>query len=66
MPNSIYYNLFVIVLVAKSCLTLKNLPANAGDAKDEGSITGLGRFPGVGHGNSLQYFCMGNHMDRGS
>ena len=45
---------------------VKNLPANAGDAKDEGSIPGLGRFPGVGHGNSLQYFCMGNHMDRGS
>ena len=45
---------------------VKSLPASSGDARDMGSIPGLGRFPGVGHGNSLQYSCMGNHMDRGS
>ena len=41
---------------------VKNLPANAGDA---GSIPGLGRSPGVGNGNLLQYSCLENSMDRG-
>ena len=44
--------------------SVKNLPANAGDAKDEGLIPGLGRFPGVGNGNPLQYSCLDNPMDR--
>ena len=35
-------------------LVVKNLPANAGDARDTGSIPGLGRFPGGGNGNPLQ------------
>ena len=39
---------------------LKNLPANAGDIRDAGSIPGLGRFPGGGHGNPLQYSCLEN------
>ena len=38
-----------------------NLPASAGDS---GSIPGLGRLPREGNGNSLQYSCLGNHMDR--
>ena len=46
-------------------LVVKNLPANAGDIGDTSLITGLGRFPGGGHGNSLQYFCLENCMDRG-
>ena len=37
---------------------VKNLPANAGDARDTGSISGLGRSPGVGNGNLLQYSCL--------
>ena len=37
-------------------LAVKNPPADAGD---EGSIPGLGRFPGEGNGNPLQYFCLG-------
>ena len=41
-------------------LVLKNLPANAGDIRDAGSIPGLGRFPGGGHGNPLQYSCLEN------
>ena len=45
---------------------IKNLPANAGDTKDEGSIPGLGRFPGVGNGNPLQYSCLENYVDRGA
>ena len=42
---------------------IKNLPANAGDV---GSIAGLGRSPGEGNGNPLQYSCLGNPMDRGA
>ena len=39
---------------------VKNPLVNAGDIKDVGAIPGLGRFPGKGHGNPLQYSCMGN------
>ena len=39
---------------------VKNLPANTGDA---GSISGLGRFPGEGNGNPLQYSCLGSPLD---
>ena len=45
-------------------LVVKNLPVNAGDVRDMGSIPGLGRSPGGGHGNPLQYSCLGNPMDR--
>jgi len=41
----------------------KNLPASAGDARDVGSIAGLGRLPGGGHGNPLQYSCLENPMN---
>ena len=47
-------------------LVIKNSPANAGDAIDVGSIHELGRFPGEGNGNPLQYSCLGNPMDRGA
>ena len=43
---------------------LKNLPANAGDARDAGLIPGLGRSPGEGNGNPLQYSCLESSMDR--
>ena len=39
---------------------IKNSPANAGDARDVGSIPGLGRSPGEGNGNPLQYYCLEN------
>ena len=45
-------------------LVVKNLPANAGDIKDMGSILGLGRSPGEGNGNPLQYSCLENPKDR--
>ena len=45
---------------------IKNSPANAGDVRDVGSIPGSGRSPGGGHGNSLQYSCLENLMDRGT
>ena len=44
---------------------VKDLPANRRDAEDLGSITELGRCPGVGNGNSLQYSCLENSVDRG-
>ena len=43
---------------------LKNPPANAEDARDTDLIPGLGRSPGVGNGNPLQYSCLENSMDR--
>ena len=42
---------------------VKYPPANAGDL---GSIRESGRSPGGGNGNPLQYFCLGNPMDRGT
>ena len=45
---------------------VKNLPTNEGDAGDAGSIFGLGRSPGEGNGNPLQYSCLQNPMDRGA
>ena len=55
-----YIGVSWVVLVAK------NLPANAGDARDAGSIPGLGRCPGGGHGNPLQCSCLENPRDRGA
>ena len=46
-------------------LVVKNLPAKAGDTRDMGSISELGRSPGGGNGNPLQYSCLENPMDRG-
>ena len=45
---------------------VENPSANAGDAGNTGSIPGLGRSPGVGNGNPLQYPCAENPMDRGA
>ena len=47
-------------------LVIKNLPANAGDVRDMGSIPGSGRSPGGGQGIPLQYSCLENPMDRQS
>ena len=43
---------------------VKKPPANAGDVRDVGSISGSERSPRGGHGNSLQYSCLKNSMDR--
>ena len=43
-----------------------NLPVNVGDATDSGSISGLGRSPGEGKGNPLQYSCLENSTHRGA
>ena len=47
-------------------LVVKNLPANAGDTRDGSLIPGLGRSSGEGDGNTLQYSCLENPMDRGA
>ena len=47
-------------------LVVKNPLANAGDIRDMGSIPGLRRFPGGGHGNPVQYSCLENPTDRGA
>ena len=45
-------------------LVVKNLPANTGDIRDSDLIPGLGRSPGGGHGNPLQYSFLENPMHR--
>ena len=45
---------------------VKNLPANAGDTRDAGSIPGSGRSPGGKHGNPLQYSRLESPIDRGA
>ena len=45
-------------------LTVKNPLANTGDTGDMGSIPRSGRSPGEGNGKPLQYFYLGNPMDR--
>ena len=45
---------------------VKNMPANAGDARDARSIPEAGRSPGEGNGYPLQYSCLENPMDRGA
>ena len=45
---------------------VKNPPASAGDSGGVGSIAGSERSPGGGHGNPLQYSCLGNLRDRGA
>ena len=45
---------------------VKNPPADAGGARDAGSIPGSGRSLGVGNNTLLQYSCLENCMDRGS
>ena len=45
---------------------VKNLAADAGDTRDMVSTSGLGRSPGVGNGNLLQYSCLEKTIDRGA
>ena len=47
-------------------LRVKNLSADAEDARDMGSIPESGRSPGEGNGNPLQYSCLENPLDRGA
>ena len=56
----VWRNLILMALVVKT------LPANAGDIRDVGSIPRLGRSPGGGHGNPLQYSCLESPNGQGS
>ena len=47
-------------------LVVNNPAANTGEVRDASSIPGLGRSPGVGNGNPLQYPYQENSMDRGA
>ena len=47
-------------------VVVKNLPANAGDARDMGSIHGLGRSPRKRNGKPLKYYLLENPMNRGA
>ena len=53
------------MLRASQALVVKNLPATAGDIRVAVSIPGLGRSPGGGHGNPLQYSSLESPTDRG-
>ena len=50
----------------KAAVVVKNTLENEGDIRDAGSIPGLGGSPGGEHGNSFQYSCLENPMDRGA
>ena len=51
--------------ISRASLAAQMVKKSASSAGDLGSIPGLGRSPGEGNGNPLQYFCLGNPMDRG-
>ena len=57
---------YVYTKASQVVLGVKNLAAKAGNIRDMGSIPGLGRSPGEGNGNPLQYSCLENPMDRGA
>ena len=58
--------LYIKLWASQVALVVKNLPANVGDIRDEGLILGLGKSPGGGHLNSLQYSCLESPKDRGA
>ena len=55
-----------VLRASQLALVLKNLPANAGDMRDMGSIPGSGRSPEGGHNNPLQNSCLENSTNRGA
>ena len=54
-----------IIEASQVVIVVKNLPDNAEDIRDEGSIPRMGRSPGGRHGNPFLYSCLENSMDRG-
>ena len=68
MGSAIHYELQygTVLLGFPGVSVVKNLPANAGDARDASSVPQLRRFPIGGNGNSLQYSFLENSMDRGA
>ena len=60
------YIYIYIYIASQVVLVIKNSPANEGDMRDAGLISGLGRSPGGGHGNPFRYSCLENPKDRGA
>ena len=60
------YTLSIYIYAFQVAQWKKNSPANAVGSRDMGLISGLGRSPGEGNGNPLQYSCLENSMDRGA
>ena len=62
-----YVCMYVYLWASQLALVVKNPPANPGGVREAVLIPGLGRYPGGGHGNPLQYSCLENNpMDRGA
>ena len=59
-------NTYIVFCVYNGASQVKDLPANAGDSRDVCSIPGLGRFPGEGNDNPLQYFLLGKSHGQGN
>ena len=55
-----------VVWASQVVVVVKNPPANAGNIRDVGSVSRLGRSPGGRHGNPFQYSGLENPMDRGT
>ena len=68
MYSTIFFfkDLLCVKKASQVALVVRNPPANAGDIGDKSSIPGLGRSPGGGHENPLQYVCLENPMNRGA
>ena len=64
LPSILFFNNFI--WASQVALVVMNLPATSGDTGDSSSILGLGRSPGEGNSNPLQYSCLGNIMDKGT
>ena len=62
--RAVYYSFFWMSF--RWLIVVKNLPENAGDRRNVDSVPGLGRSPGGGHGNPLQYSCLENSMRWGA
>ena len=54
--------IYSITWASQAALVVKNLPASAGDVRGVGSVPELGRCPGGGHGNPLQYCCLDHRL----
>ena len=65
-PRQEYWRRLLIYVGFPGSTVVNNPLANAEDARDLGSVPGSGRSSGGGNGNPLQYYCLGNRMDRGA
>ena len=66
LPDKPFIPDYMLMGATQVVLVIKKLPANAGDVRDLGSTPGMGRSPGGGSGNPLQYSCLENPMDGGA